>query len=91
MIPELEKRLFIYIGAWRRRPIPETLFRKYYVRGDLPICVDHRGQRNGIRWTISPAELDFHVYLPIFFDGLREASVTELVCYLSSFFSSRYS
>eukprot|EP00904_Undaria_pinnatifida_P003430 jgi/Undpi1/13088/HiC_scaffold_8.g02750.m1 len=59
-------------GAWRRRPIAATLFRKYYVRGDLPICVDHRGQRNGIRWTIPPAELDFHVYLPIFFDGLRE-------------------
>ncbi|CAM9893867.1 unnamed protein product [Ascophyllum nodosum] len=61
-------------GAWRRRPIAATLFRKYYVRGDLPICVDHRANRNGIRWKIRPADLDFHVYLPIFFDGVREAS-----------------
>eukprot|EP00903_Cladosiphon_okamuranus_P015372 g14198.t1 len=59
-------------GAWRRRAISDTLFRKYYVRGDLPISVDHTGHRNAIRWKIRPAELDFHVYLPIFFDGLRE-------------------
>ncbi|CBN77920.1 conserved unknown protein [Ectocarpus siliculosus] len=59
-------------GAWRRRAIAATLFRKYYVRGDLPISVDHCGHRNAIRWKIRPADLDFHVYLPIFFDGLRE-------------------
>eukprot|EP00752_Nemacystus_decipiens_P006670 g5997.t1 len=60
----------------RRAPAPPkaaaTLFRKYYVRADLPISVDHAGHRNAIRWKIRPAELDFHVYLPIFFDGLRE-------------------
>ncbi|CAN0562157.1 unnamed protein product, partial [Ectocarpus sp. 12 AP-2014] len=55
-------------GAWRRRAIAATLFRKYYVRGDLPISVDHCGHRNAIRWKIRPADLDFHVYLPIFFD-----------------------
>lgn len=65
-------------GAWRRRPIAATLFRKYYVRGDLPICVDHRANGNAIRWKIRPADLDFHVYLPIFFDGLREASRARL-------------
>lgn len=59
-------------GAWRRRPIPVTLFRKYYNRGDLPICIDHRANCNAIKWKISPPDLDFHVYLPIFFDGLRE-------------------
>ncbi|CAM9231480.1 unnamed protein product, partial [Hapterophycus canaliculatus] len=42
------------------------------VRGDLPISVDHCGHRNAIRWKIRPSELDFHVYLPIFFDGMRE-------------------
>ncbi|CAM9633234.1 unnamed protein product, partial [Ectocarpus sp. 12 AP-2014] len=55
-------------GAWRRRAIAATLFRKYYVRGDLPISVDHCGHRNAIRWKIRPADLDFHVYLPIFLD-----------------------
>ncbi|CAN0337260.1 unnamed protein product, partial [Pylaiella littoralis] len=59
-------------GAWRRRMIAPTFFRKYYVRGDLPISVDHCGHRNAIRWKIRPSELDYHVYLPIFFDGLRE-------------------
>lgn len=60
-------------GAWRRRVIAATIFRNYYVRGDLPICVDHRANGSGIRWKIHPSDLDFHVYLPIFFDGLREA------------------
>ncbi|CAN0336414.1 unnamed protein product, partial [Scytosiphon promiscuus] len=46
-------------GAWRRRTIAATLFRKYYVRGDLPISVDHCGHRNAIRWKIRPEELDF--------------------------------
>ncbi|KAG5176277.1 parkin co-regulated protein-domain-containing protein [Tribonema minus] len=59
-------------GAWRRRAIAPTLFRRYYERGDLPICVDHRSNGNAIRWKMRAAELDFHVYLPIFFDGLRE-------------------
>lgn len=60
------------VGAWRRREITPTLFRKYYVRGDLPISVHHRAKGNAIRWKIPPRNLDYHVYLPIFFDGLRE-------------------
>ncbi|CAN0008687.1 unnamed protein product, partial [Ectocarpus sp. 8 AP-2014] len=44
-------------------------------RGRRPVAlVDHCGHRNAIRWKVRPADLDFHVYLPIFFDGLREAS-----------------
>lgn len=70
--------LLCIAGAWRRREIAATLFRKYYVRGDLPICVDHRANGNAIRWKIRPTELDFHVYLPIFFDGLREVRSTEI-------------
>ncbi|CAM9407094.1 unnamed protein product [Discosporangium mesarthrocarpum] len=61
-------------GAWRRRSIADTLFRKFYVRGDLPVCVDHRANRNAIKWKIRTSDLDYHVYLPIFFEGLREAS-----------------
>ncbi|CAM9710566.1 unnamed protein product, partial [Hapterophycus canaliculatus] len=44
-------------GAWRRRAIAATLFRKYYVRGDLPISVDHCGHRTAIRWKIGHSEL----------------------------------
>lgn len=76
-------------GAWRRRMIAATLFRKYYVRGDLPICVDHGGHRNAIRWKIRPSELDYHVYLPIFFDGLREVSACSArrMCVVCTFVS----
>jgi Parkin co-regulated protein len=59
-------------GAWKRRAVTSTLFRKYYARGDLPICVDHKANGNAIKWKMRTADLDFHVYLPIFFDGLRE-------------------
>lgn len=77
-------KLAYILGAWRRRAIAATLFRKYYVRGDLPISVDHTGHRNAVRWKIRPAELDFHVYLPIFFDGLREVSLLFSLCARSS-------
>mmetsp|Transcript_12876 Transcript_12876/g.34343 ORF Transcript_12876/g.34343 Transcript_12876/m.34343 type:complete len:296 (+) Transcript_12876:63-950(+) len=50
---------------------PNTEFRKCYERGDLPIAVDHRGT-NCISWKVDIDKLDYHHYLPIFFDGLRE-------------------
>jgi hypothetical protein len=45
---------------------------RFYDRGDLPIKVDHQGSVNRILWKIPPDQLDYHHYLPIFFDGLRE-------------------
>ncbi|EGR28934.1 hypothetical protein IMG5_166540 [Ichthyophthirius multifiliis] len=59
-------------GAFVQRSIPLSEFRRYYDRGDLPIKVDHQGSVNKIIWKISPEQLDYHHYLPIFFDGLRE-------------------
>merc|ERR1712054_478349 len=47
-------------------------FRRFYERGDLPIQLDHRGVRNSLMWKVDIDQLDFHHYLPIFFDGLRE-------------------
>jgi len=38
----------------------------------LPVKIDHQGPVNKIIWKIRPEELDYHHYLPIFFDGLRE-------------------
>jgi len=38
----------------------------------LPIKVEHEGSTTKIGWKISPEQLDYHHYLPIFFDGLRE-------------------
>lgn len=51
---------------------PNTEFRRFYERGDLPVQVDHGGVSNRIQWKVDIDKLDFHHYLPIFFDGLRE-------------------
>lgn len=51
---------------------PNTEFRRFYERADLPVQVDHGGVSNRIQWSVDIEKLDFHHYLPIFFDGLRE-------------------
>lgn len=59
-------------GAMERREIPPTQFRRFYDRGDLPISIEHKGTGNEIHWKVEPEKLDYHHYLPIFFDGIRE-------------------
>lgn len=60
-------------GAFRvRENPPNTEFRRFYERGDLPIAIEHRGVGNRIQWKVDIEKLDYHHYLPIFFDGLRE-------------------
>jgi len=60
-------------GAFEERcNPPNTEFRRFYERGDLPIQIDHRGVRNALVWKVDIDQLDYHHYLPIFFDGLRE-------------------
>eukprot|EP01063_Lacrimia_lanifica_P027142 TRINITY_DN376_c0_g1_i2.p1 TRINITY_DN376_c0_g1~~TRINITY_DN376_c0_g1_i2.p1 ORF type:complete len:310 (+),score=134.61 TRINITY_DN376_c0_g1_i2:69-932(+) len=59
-------------GAFKRRQIPPTEFRRFYDRGDLPIAIRHLGNENKIDWKVDIEKLDYHHYLPIFFDGLRE-------------------
>lgn len=50
-----------------------TEFRRFYDRGDLPICVAHEGTMRKIKFKVDKIEkLDYHHYLPIFFEGLRE-------------------
>lgn len=49
-----------------------TELRRFYERGDLPIQIDHGGVANRLAWKVEITKLDFHHYLPIFFDGLRE-------------------
>lgn len=58
-------------GARERRLIPATEFRRFYDRGDLPIAVAHRNKLR-IDWKVEIEKLDYHHYLPIFFDGIRE-------------------
>eukprot|EP00928_Gymnodinium_smaydae_P034312 TRINITY_DN2434_c0_g1_i1.p1 TRINITY_DN2434_c0_g1~~TRINITY_DN2434_c0_g1_i1.p1 ORF type:complete len:377 (+),score=55.21 TRINITY_DN2434_c0_g1_i1:84-1133(+) len=59
-------------GAHRRRAIEPSELRRFYDRGDLPVQILHTGTSNKIQWKVDIAKLDYHHYLPIFFDGLRE-------------------
>jgi len=58
-------------GARNRRLIAPSEFRRFYDRGDLPIAIQH-GQSNTIFWKVDVMQLDYHHYLPIFFEGIRE-------------------
>eukprot|EP00794_Sanderia_malayensis_P000488 gene488-1133_t len=60
-------------GSFKRRPeVKSTLFRKFYERGDLPIALEHDTRGNKIAWKVEIEKLDYHHYLPLFFDGLKE-------------------
>jgi len=51
----------------------QTEFRRFYDRGDLPISVAFDGAQRKAAWKVLNFEkLDYHHYLPIFFDGIRE-------------------
>ena len=58
-------------GAVNRRHIPVSEFRLFYDRGDLPVTIEH-GPQNKINWKVDIQQLDYHHYLPIFFEGIRE-------------------
>ena len=58
-------------GAVKRRKINPSEFRRFYDRGDLPIQIEH-GSPNKISWKIEVKQLDYHHYLPIFMEGIRE-------------------
>jgi hypothetical protein len=68
---EVPKTLAPRAGAVRRRTIPPSEFRRFYDRGDLPIQIEH-GPSNKIQWKIEVGKLDYHHYLPIFMEGIRE-------------------
>ncbi|KPI90737.1 parkin co-regulated gene (PACRGB) protein [Leptomonas seymouri] len=58
-------------GAYAKQRIPPTEFRHHYERGDLPLSIQHAAKRS-LMWKVDMFKLDYHHYLPIFFDGLRE-------------------
>lgn len=52
--------------------IKPTEFRRFYERGDLPLQVAFDGAQRRVQWKVNFEKLDYHHYLPIFFDGIRE-------------------
>ncbi|CAJ1361894.1 unnamed protein product [Effrenium voratum] len=61
-----------HCGARKRQIIPGTHFRNFYDRGDLPISILHGSVGGKITWKVDLERLDYHHFLPIFFEGLRE-------------------
>lgn len=59
-------------GAFNLQKIQPSEFRRYYERGDLPVAIHHQSHGRTIAWKVAVDKLDYHHYLPIFFDGLRE-------------------
>ena len=60
------------LGAYKVRHTGPTQFRKFYERGDFPIALEHDTKGNRISWKVEIEKLDYHHYLPLFFDGLCE-------------------
>jgi len=59
-------------GAFKKRPNPpNSEFRRAYERGDLPLSI-YQAVKNRILWKTPVTKLDYHHYLPLFFEGLRE-------------------
>ncbi|ORC91986.1 uncharacterized protein TM35_000042000 [Trypanosoma theileri] len=58
-------------GAFKKQVIPPTEFRSHYERGDLPLTIQQAASRS-LLWRVDVTTLDYHHFLPIFFDGLRE-------------------
>jgi hypothetical protein len=59
-------------GSTARRAVKPSEFRKFYDRGDLPIQIFHGAVGGKVAWKVDIDKLDYHHYLPIFFDGCRE-------------------
>ncbi|XP_068208845.1 parkin coregulated gene protein homolog [Palaemon carinicauda] len=62
------------LGVFRPRPSSPTTFRRMYERGDVPVTLHHDHHGHTLRWKVDIEKLDYHHYLPLFFDGLRETS-----------------
>merc|ERR1719262_1838647 len=61
-----------FAGSTTQRKVPKTEFRRFYDRGDLPVQIFHGAVGGKVAWKVDVEKLDYHHYLPIFFDGLRE-------------------
>ncbi|OAF71483.1 hypothetical protein A3Q56_00748 [Intoshia linei] len=59
-------------NAFIERSVAKSSFRKFYERGDFPIALEHDAKGNKIAWAVEIEKLDYHHYLPLFFDGLCE-------------------
>jgi len=60
-------------GAFEVRKVKKpTEFRRFYDRGDMPVSVAFDSVERKVQWKVAFQKLDYHHYLPIFVDGIRE-------------------
>uniref|UniRef100_A0A1B6D1T4 Parkin coregulated gene protein homolog n=1 Tax=Clastoptera arizonana TaxID=38151 RepID=A0A1B6D1T4_9HEMI len=52
--------------------VSKTTFKRFYIRGDFPISMEFTSSGYKISWKEPIESLDFHHFLPVFFDGLCE-------------------
>ncbi|KAG8230958.1 hypothetical protein J437_LFUL010845 [Ladona fulva] len=62
------------VGSTKQRAVKPTTFRKFYIRGDFPIALEFDTYGHKIGWKVDIDKLDYHHYLPLFFDGLCETA-----------------
>lgn len=61
-------------GVFDPQPSKPSMFRKCYMRGEFPVCIEFTTFGKKLSWKVPIEKLDFHHYLPMFFDGLSEAA-----------------
>jgi hypothetical protein len=72
-VAEKPPPLHVFKPLPRKKLDQATEFRRFYDRADLPLQVAFNGANRTTKWKLlSFSKLDFHHYLPIFFDGIRE-------------------
>ncbi|CAH2991432.1 unnamed protein product [Chilo suppressalis] len=61
-------------GVYDPQPPRPTMFRKCYQRGEFPVSIEFTNCGKKLGWKVPIEKLDFHHYLPMFFDGLAEGT-----------------
>ncbi|XP_050347161.1 parkin coregulated gene protein homolog [Nymphalis io] len=61
-------------GVFDPLPPKPTMFRSCYQRGEFPVCIEFTTSGKRLAWKVPVEKLDFHHYLPMFFDGLAEGT-----------------
>jgi len=59
-------------GSTVRRAVAASELRRTYDRGDLPLQIFHGAVGGKLAWKVDIAKIDYHYYLPLFMDGIRE-------------------
>ncbi|XP_038214840.1 parkin coregulated gene protein homolog [Zerene cesonia] len=61
-------------GVFDPLPARPTMFRRCYQRGEFPVSIEFTSSGKRLQWKVPIEKLDFHHYLPMFFDGLAEGT-----------------